>query len=76
MLISAGRATISTQSTADEAQRVKDDYITLVTVGVGSNVDENLLRRMSSPPQTEGLSYHIVRDADALISVSTNLLNF
>ncbi len=70
--ITAGRATTNTQSTADEAQRVKDDYITLVTVGVGSNVDENLLRRMSSPPQTKGLFYHILSNVDALISVSVH----
>ena len=64
----------STESDAlEEARRLQGAGVTMISIGVTDQLNENLLKQFSSPPQTEGSNYFTALEFTDLESIRSNV---
>lgn len=68
IVITDGLPTVMEGNTNSEAQNLKQ-IATVLAVGITDNVEENLLRDISSPPQVENQNYFSAPDFSSLDSI-------
>ena len=56
-----------------EAATLRDTGVTMIAIGVGDAIDENFLKKMSSPPHIEDQNYFMAADFSALSNIMTKV---
>ena len=62
------------QPAIEEAKRLRDTGVIMVSVGITDIIDEDFLKEMSSPPQTLGTNYFRSSTFDALESIRRSVV--
>jgi len=71
VIITDGESTINVANTIPAADQARRAGVTIFSIGIGDQINENELRLMSSSPQTKDQNYFLSPSFNALSSISS-----
>ena len=75
VVVSDGRSNVNAGATVSEAERVRDGDVTLVTVGLGSEMDRGEIDDMASNPDSQYAFYLTSSQQDDMQAVADQVLD-
>lgn len=72
IVLTDGESKVNPEKTIPEAERARASGIDILSIGIGSSINEDELRRMSSEPQQKNLNYFLSSFAE--LSTISNVI--